>query len=100
MGKDEHVLSHMINIGRFWMFSVYYVVSELWGSVSGLGRRWWGGGVNDVVSSLIGAADLCKRMSEACFGVHHTRLPFSLESEETVRQGERQVPHTFAAPLT
>lgn len=34
MGKDEHVLSHMINIGRFWMFSLYYVVSELWGSVS------------------------------------------------------------------
>lgn len=34
MGKDEHVFSHMINIGRFWMFSLYYVVSELWGSVS------------------------------------------------------------------
>lgn len=34
MGKDEHMFSHMINIGRFWMFSLYYVVSELWGSVS------------------------------------------------------------------
>lgn len=33
MGKDEHMFSHMINIGRFWMFSLYYVVSELWGSV-------------------------------------------------------------------
>lgn len=34
MGKGEHMFSHMINIGRFWMFSLYYVVSELYGSVS------------------------------------------------------------------
>lgn len=27
------MFSHMINIGRFWMFSLYYVVSELYGSV-------------------------------------------------------------------
>lgn len=27
------MFSHMINLGRFWMFSLYYVVSELWGSV-------------------------------------------------------------------
>lgn len=38
MSRDEHVLAHVINIGRFWTFSVYYVVSELWGSVSWLGR--------------------------------------------------------------
>eukprot|EP00903_Cladosiphon_okamuranus_P008794 g8423.t1 len=40
MGKDEHVLSHMINIGRFWMFSLYYVVSELWGS-AGVPLLFW-----------------------------------------------------------
>lgn len=38
ISRDEHILAHVINIGRFWTFSVYYVVSELWGSVSWLGR--------------------------------------------------------------
>lgn len=40
MGKDEHMFSHMINIGRFWMFSLYYVVSELWGS-AGVPLLFW-----------------------------------------------------------
>ncbi|CAN0490346.1 unnamed protein product, partial [Ectocarpus sp. 12 AP-2014] len=40
MGKDEHVFSHMINMGRFWMFSLYYVVSELWGS-AGVPLLFW-----------------------------------------------------------
>ncbi|CAN0118141.1 unnamed protein product [Ascophyllum nodosum] len=40
MGKDEHMFSHMINLGRFWMFSLYYVVSELWGS-AGVPLLFW-----------------------------------------------------------
>ncbi|CAM9109217.1 unnamed protein product, partial [Hapterophycus canaliculatus] len=40
MGKGEHMFSHMINIGRFWMFSLYYVVSELYGS-AGVPLLFW-----------------------------------------------------------
>ncbi|CAM9274329.1 unnamed protein product [Scytosiphon promiscuus] len=40
LGKGEHMFSHMINIGRFWMFSLYYVVSELYGS-AGVPLLFW-----------------------------------------------------------
>lgn len=66
MGKDEHVFSHMINMGRFWMFSLYYVVSELWGSVRRCVFRLGGTTVSSVWSIPSRGVELVPR--ETCSG--------------------------------
>ena len=38
--KDDTPLAYLLNLGRFWMFSLYYIVSELWGS-AGIPLLFW-----------------------------------------------------------
>jgi len=36
----EQGLSYLVNLGRYWMFSVYYIVAEIWGS-AGVPLLFW-----------------------------------------------------------